>query len=192
MRRLILALACGLALAGSARAEKLDVDVGKLLGVVPGYFGENAVKGRAILVENEEGEADLRIYLEDRKASSDKLEMKLALTKKSLVFSGPMGGQEASLALNGRGSILVRSLNIGIGRNKWEQALTILYKGGEFQIVGITYSTHDGLNPKAGGSCDLNLATGRGKRNNRPVTFRPMPIKVADWSDERMPGECKF
>ncbi len=61
-----------------------------------------------------------------------------------------------------------------------------------FQVVGITFASHDGLDPKAGGACDLNLATGRGMRNGKPVSFIAAPIKLVDWSDEKMPKECAF
>ena len=174
------------------RAEPLTIDVERLLGVASFYFGKQAQRGRAVLVNNNDGDADLLIYLEDRNASGVNRPMKLAVNKKAVAFHGAMGGMGASISGNGGHSFAVHSENIGVGRNKWEKKITIGERDGGFAVIGFTYKSFDGLDPKAGGSCDLNLGTGRGKRNGKDVSFSPAPIKLADWSDERTPKECKF
>ena len=184
--------ATAILVSGAGRAEPVDVQVEDLLGAVTVYFGEDTGKGRALLVANNEGDADLRLYWEGKGRGFDKTVMKLAMTKKAIAFNGPMGGQQASLAVSERGSLVVKSENYAVGRTKWEKAITIVYKGGEFLVVGFTYKGMDGGDPKATGVCDLNLATGKGVRKGKPVTFRAAPVRLADWSDETEPKECRF
>ena len=92
--------------------------------------------------------------------------------------------------VNGRGSLVVSSENDAIGRDRWHQALTVALRDGRFVVVGITRDSHDTLDPKAGGSCDLNLATGRGTAMGKPVTVAAAPVPLADWSDDKLPKLC--
>jgi len=87
---------------------------------------------------------------------------------------------------------VVKSENSAIGRDRWEQALTIARRSGEFVVLGVTYSSRDTLDPKAGGNCDINLATGKGTRNGKAVAIPANPIKVADWTDDSLPKDCRF
>jgi hypothetical protein len=154
-------------------------------------FRNDGSMDRAVLVGGEDG-ADLYLYLAQTAPGGGPDALKLALAKKNFVWSGAMWGTLPSLSQNGKGSLIVKSENTGIGRNKWEQALTVAWRNNEFLVVGVTYHSFDGLDPKAGGSCDLNLVTGKGTRSGKPVTFAPKPMKVADWSDDSLPKECRF
>ncbi len=180
-----------LCLAGApARAQQPPLE--RVISSVTLDFNNDAKKDRALLVENDDQDADLMIWLSSDDPKSDRDMMRLALVKKSIVTAGPMWGQEPSLVVNGKGSLLVKSQNMAIGRSKWERALTVAYRNGEFQVVGFTFSVHDGLDPKAGGSCDINLVTGKGTRNNKPVSLKPGAIRLADWTEDRTPKECEF
>ena len=112
-----------LAWAPIVAAEPLNVEIAKVLGVATVYFGEKAEKSRVVLLSGEDGDADLRIYVEDPKSLPEKPLMNLAFTKKEVAFSGIMGGTEASLAITDRGSLVVKSQNMAIGRNKWEKEI---------------------------------------------------------------------
>ena len=46
--------------------------------------------------------------------------------------------------------------------------------------------------PNAGGSCDVNLLTGKAVRNGKAVADKVGSINLADWSDEKLPKPCQF
>lgn len=78
------------------------------------------------------------------------------------------------------------------GRYKWEQTLTIAWRGGMLRVIGVTCASYDSLSEeKEGGRCDLNLATGKGTgQKGRAVRFTLKPVPVAEWTDERRPEVC--
>lgn len=175
-----------LAAPGARAAEPRLQDV---LSAVTLSFGSDGAFDRAVLTQSDDG-ADLAIYRGVPAPEKDAPTLKPVFTKAGLVWSGQMWGTLPSLSVNGRGSLVVSSENDAIGRDRWHQALTIAYRDGRFVVVGITHDSRDTLDPKAGGSCDLNLATGQGSAMGRPVTFPAAPIPLADWSDDRLPKLC--
>lgn len=146
---------------------------------------------RAVLVDNFESGADLYIYLAIDDAKPD-VALKPALVKKAAAWSGAMWGTRPSLEVSGKGSLLIKSGNEAIGRGRWTQTLTVVYRNKDFVVAGITRDERDTLDLKAGGSCDLNLLTGKGQRISKPVETKFPAIKLADWSDEKLPKECRF
>jgi hypothetical protein len=162
--------------------------IANVLSAVTLPFNNDGAMDRAVLVNNEDG-ADLYLFLADDSTPSTP---KLALVKKNFVWSGGMWGSLPSLSTNGKGSLIVKSENMAVGRNKWEQSLTVARRNGVFVVIGVSYTAYDTLDPKAGGTCDINLATGKGARNGKPVTMTPAMIKVADWSEDNMPKACQF
>ena len=148
------------------------------------------------MVQDTDGDADLSIYMSEADPKADGPVMKRALFKKGIVFAGPMWGQLPSLDVNGKGSLVVKSTNTGIGRTKWEQSLTVVYRDKDFVIAGITYLTYDGLDPKAGRQLrpqpplrqgpaerqararpvhtDRGWPTGRTISSRRPASFDPL------------------
>ena len=176
--------------AAETRTSPPTTAIENVLAAVTLSFRNDGAMDRAVLVAGEDG-ADLYLFLAKSAADGpDKLE--LALAKTNFVWKGSMWGTLPDLAATDRGSLIVRSRNLAIGRDKWEQALTIAWRDGDFRVVGVTYSSHDGLDPKAGGSCDLNLVTGKGSRDGKPVATAARATKVADWTDDSLPAECRF
>jgi hypothetical protein len=151
-------------------------------------FNNDAKQDRAVLVNNKDGDVDLYLYLSKEDPNSEPL-LTLAEMKKSAAFSGLMWGQLPSLAVSGEGSLLIKSGNESIGRDRWEQTLTLVYRNNEFLIAGITYAARDTLDPKRASSCDINLLSGKGLRNGKPVDRKFTPIRLADWSDDKLPVE---
>jgi hypothetical protein len=178
-----------LALTTPSRADTPGFD--KVLSAVTLDFAGNGQIGRAVLAEGDDATADLYLYLV-KDDSSPESGLSLVQEKANVVFSGRMWGQLASLAVNNAGSLQVKSGNDAIGRDRWSLTLTIVYREQEFVIAGVTFATHDTLNPQAGGDCDINLLTGKGLRNGKPVEARFTPIRLGDWSDEKLPQACKF
>lgn len=103
-----------------------------------------------------------------------------------------MWGTRPSLETNDKGSLLIKSANEAIGRSRWSQTLTIVYRNKEFVVAGLTREERDTLDLKAGGSCDINFLTGKGKRNGKPIETKFPAMKLANWSDEKLPKECSF
>lgn len=163
----------------------------KVLSAVTLDFSSSGRQDRAVLALNAAAAADLYLYLLKDDPRGDSA-LALAETKKNVAFSGGMWGQLPSLETNGKGSLLIKSANDSIGRDRWSQTLTIVYRNKQFLIGGIAYEARDTLDPKAGGSCDLNLLTGKGVRNGKPVDGKSAPIRLADWSDDKLPKECRF
>ncbi len=178
-------VACLPAIAQTAAPKIEDV-----LAAATVNFNNTGTMDRAVLAQGADG-ADLYLFLGDDSAGAPP-KMTLALVKKSFVWTGAMWGALPSLEVNDKGSLVVKSENTAIGRDRWQQAATVVRRGGEFVVIGLTYSANDTLDPKAGGSCDLNLATGKGVRNGKPVTFPAKPVKVADWDAYNLPKECQF
>lgn len=173
----------------SARAEAPNFE--NVLSAVTLDFTGNGEQDRAVLAQNKDDGADLYIYLR-KDASGSEPVLALAELKKGVVFSGGMWGQLPSLDVNGKGSLLIKSGNESVGRARWTQTLTVVYRNKEFLIGGIAYTTRDTLDPKGGGACDLNLLSGKGLRNGKPIKGTLAPIKLADWSDDKLPAECQF
>ena len=164
----------------------------KVLSAVTLDFTGKGEMDRAVLVQGDDDNADLYLYLVKDDSNPDS-GLSLAEKKSNVVFSrGIVWGQLASLDVNNAGSLRIKSGNEGIGRNRWSQILTVVYRDKQFLIAGITYTARDTLDPKAGGDCDINFLSGKGLRNGRPVEARFTPIRLSDWSDEKLPQECKF
>jgi hypothetical protein len=97
----------------------------------------------------------------------------------------------ASLKLAPNGSVQLGSSHVGVGRSPHEQTLTIAYRGGAYQVVGITRSNWDRIEPDNSTSCDLNLLTGQGKVNGRAVRRSLHAKGVTAWAwDALLPAGC--
>jgi hypothetical protein len=188
MRRLatIAALTC---LAASARAA--EPDYSRILSAVTLSF-EGGDIDRAVLVENGDSGADLYLYRALEPARDLATPVKPALVKKNAAWSGAMWGTRPALETNAKGSLLIKSENAGIGRNRWSQTLTIVYRNKELVVAGLTREAYDTLEPNASHSCDLNFLSGKGKKDGKPVDVKQPAKKLADWSDESLPKECAF
>jgi hypothetical protein len=175
----------------SAFATGSQTRLQDVLASVSLSFAGDGGLDRALLIDGADG-ADLIIYRDPPPRAADR-EVKPAFIKKDVVSSGRFGAIP-SLAVNAKGSLVIGSSNEAVGRDRWSQRLTVLLRDGTFVIAGITYTARDTLDPKGGGSCDLNLLTGKGERNGKPVTGTLKPIELAAWTDggDAMPAACRF
>jgi hypothetical protein len=190
MKTLILAL--GLFSSALAFADTTP-DFYNVLSSATVDFANDGGMGRAVLVASpDNGTADLYLYTSIFNKDTTTWDTKLALVKKDAAFNGAMWAQQCTVTVNNKGALQLNSLNDGVGRDRWSQTLTIVYKNNDFYVVGITYSSRDTLDPKAGGNCDLNLVTGKGTRNGKPVAAGLSPVRLADWKDETLPKVCNF
>ncbi len=116
------------------------------------------------------------------------------LTLENFVWIGGIG-QEPWLELTDHGSLLVGSQNSAIGRNRWEQVITLAYRDDALHVAGYTFHWYDTLNLDDTGTCDLNLLSGKGEitlgQNDTPKTIRltTKSHPVTEWPND-MPKEC--
>ncbi|MEM5582499.1 hypothetical protein WNZ15_08570 [Roseibium sp. AS2] len=138
---------------------------------------------RAVLAETEEG-ADLYIFTDAGDG------WKQTVHAGDIVWRGGMYGQEPWLEARDHGSLKIYSENSAVGRERWEQILTIAYRRGAFVVAGYTYTYYDTLDPDAAGQCDVNLLTGKGVHNDKTFKTSLPAMKVGDWTMDTLPPEC--
>ena len=152
----------------------------------------DGVPDRAILALDPGGEgADLLIYV----PNSDG-QLALHTKTKSMIWVG-QGGEGPELSVNPHGSLLIHSINDSIGRYRWRQTLTVAWRDDTFVLAGFSYHWYDGHDPERGGTCDVNLLSGKGVRTRgtflREISFHTKSRggPIADW-DHDPPTECNI
>jgi len=177
-------LALGLIVfSGSAIAQETLIPPQSVAGAATVPVDGDIYRFRAVLAETD-GSGDLFIFTD---AGEGWVE---TVHAKDIVWRGGMYGQEPWLEVNEHGSLKIYSENSAIGRDRWEQILTIAYRGGEFLIAGYTFSYYDTLDPDAAGQCDVNLLTGKGVHNDKTFKTKLPKTRVADWRMDTSPPEC--
>lgn len=153
-----------------------------IVAVLTGDWNNDEKQDAVILAapQSDEEDSALRIYLAE---GPGKLELKENVP--NFVWGAwTMYGQMPGLKALQRGSFAVTSGNAAIGRNRWEQAITIAYRDGQFLVAGYTYNDYDTLDPNNTTNCDLNLLSGRGVVNGKSVRFSSGRTSVANWKSE--------
>ncbi len=183
--RLALAPLIAAAMAAGAAAADAPVSPARVIDVVTADWTGDGGPDRAVLIEGAE-DADLRIYVSTGAPGA----MALAVARERLVWSGAMWGTLPELGLNAAGSLTVTSGNTAIGRSRWQETLTIAYRGGRFVVAGFTFVSHDTLEPGLGRDCDVNFLTGRGLLDGAPFAVPRGGVPLAEWSAAQVPAEC--
>jgi hypothetical protein len=99
--------------------------------------------------------------------------------------------EPANLTRAPNGSLLLNTSHVGVGRSPHEQTLTIAYRAGSYQVVGLTRGNWDRIEPNKSTSCDLNLLTGQGKVNGRAVRRALRAKGVTTWVwNAPLPAGC--
>jgi hypothetical protein len=103
-----------------------------------------------------------------------------------------------SLDVAPNGSLRLVTSHLSIGRNPHEQTLTIAWRAGAYRVVGLNYGTWDRVDTSWGGTCDINLLTGRGTVQTSGRTIRQVRVRagaptVQQWNLRRdLPAPCRF
>jgi len=163
----------------------------RVLSAVTLNFGDNGAPDRAVLVSDLDSSADLYIYRDVSDAKPDK-PIRPALVKKAAAWDGGMWGSRPSLDTNAKGSLFIKSQNDAVGRNRWSQTMTVVFRNHEYLIAGLTYVAYDTLDTNANGQCDINYLSGKGTRNGKAIEAKFSTIRLIDWTDDKLPKECKF
>jgi hypothetical protein len=102
-------------------------------------------------------------------------------------------GHVLALASNAKGSLIVK-YGCGGRSNDDESSLTIVHRSGEFLVAGFSNSWE--WRDRGSGGCDINFLSGKGvSRRGLGVKKKPIratftPVKLADWSVEKLPKAC--
>ena len=176
-------LACLVAVPAMAAAPGPTSTV---ISAVSGDWNDDGMMDRAVLTDNDDGAADLWVWFGGDNGFT------LAAHAPAIANNGGLFGNTPELKLTDRGGLQVSDGNEAIGRDHWTRLLTLAYRGGRLVAAGITANATDTLDPDKGQSCDINLLTGKGVRDGKPVSVSGPPVAVSDWSDDKVPAACQF
>ena len=183
MKSIALALFAALSVASSAAAQEIAPK--QIIGAAVGDWNKDGNPDLALLVApgDEDDNIGIYIYLRDK----DHLLLSLAASAPNKVAGNAsldiLVGQDPTLLALPNGSIAVHSENSGVGRDRWEQTLTIAYRNAAFVVAGFTYSHYDTLDPDHNGSCDYNVLSGKVSSSGKDSKVEARTVAVADWAD---------
>jgi len=156
-----------------------------VLSVVTGDWNQDKQLDAAVLMKNKDI-VELYIFL-----ANEKNRLQQVIYKPDIVWMGGMGGTVPYLKTSKKtGSLFIHSENDSIGRNRWSQTLTIAYRDKNFMIGGYSYNSYDTLDLSNNLNCDINLFTGKGFKNKKPLKISAQKIKLKNWTDNDIPKEC--
>ncbi len=175
-RILVATILLGLATVRAADADERRVQAADVIAVLTADWTGDGGIDRAILVDNGGGYADLLIFAERDNR------MELVGESHSAVWLGQAWGALPELGLSHAGGLQVTAMNEAIGRHRWRETLTILYRDSRFVVGGYTYGAYDTLDPDVGQDCDVNLMTGRGIAGGRVFKSPARAVPIEQWS----------
>ena len=159
----------------------------KPVGEVTGDLNGDGAPDKARLVAHDD-DVDLEIFL----AAGGKLPETPTVTVAQLGWMGAMAGQEPTIAIDKRGSLIVTFRNDSIGRDRWNEQYTIAWRQGALMVAGYDYQYRDTLDLKHIGVCSVNFLAGKGTRNDKPFSLAAGGIPLAKWTKDMLPKQCQF
>lgn len=188
--KIVVTILCWAFLATAASAE--TIDPARIVDAAAGDWNQDGLQDLAVLAAASEdgGEIGIYIYLRDQ----DHQLLRLAVSAPGKIWGSAdadgVFGQEPSIKAAGKSSIAIHSQNSAMGRDRWDQTLTLAYRNKQFIVAGYTYTHYDTLDPNAGGSCDYNALTGSLQKGGKNVKAAPKTIDIQDWTDETGQAIC--
>lgn len=182
----------------SASAMAAPIDPANILEAAAGDFNKDGAEDLVLLTRGDE-DMNILFFLQD--ADGGYLKPAGEAIGKVWGSLGPDGiaGQRPALKVLPNGSIQIITMNDSIGRNRWEQTLTIAYRNTDFVVAGFTYNYRDTLDLEATGDCDLNVLTGKGVANlpdgkggsiRKQISAGPNFVPFKDWPGDGGLKEC--
>lgn len=188
MTKTALPLALAVLLPAAAMAE--DFPAERITAAAVGDWNRDGVQDLVVIARPPEGsDDDNGVYIYLTEGGPSRLSLKVSAPNRTW-GSTTVYGQEAGVAALANGSIVLTSRNSAIGRDRWEQRVTIAYRNSQFVVAGYTYSTYDTLDPNHTESCDLNVLTGKGTANGKPVATEGAQVTFEAWRDETGQKAC--
>ncbi|MEC7121138.1 MAG: hypothetical protein VXW65_14720 [Pseudomonadota bacterium] len=182
----ILVLACQINISHAAPSTTLPID--RVISVVTTDWNEDGLPDRAILMMGDDTDADLYIFQSENHDPQQPKTLKVY--QNSIAWMGNMWGTWPSLELNARNSLLIHSGNEAIGRNRWQQTLTVAYREQQFKVVGYTYRDRDTLDLETYSHCEINYLNGKAVINGKTLSHREPAKALSQWKD-KMPKLCQ-
>lgn len=180
----VFALTLASVLAASA-SPALATDL--IINATVGDFNGDGSQDLATLIIDDDGDVTqigMEIYLRDNERDVLTQEVSAKNLFWGSASNRALRGMEPTISTAPNGSILVHTKNDAVGRNRWDQTVTIAYRDGAFVVAGFTYSYRDTLARSDTGQCDINLLTGIGVRNRKPLTTRPRRVQIENWDSK--------
>jgi hypothetical protein len=151
-----------------------------------GDINGDGVADRVQLLQGDDMEVDLAITL----SAGGRLPDAPTLTMVDFGW-GDGDGNKPGLTITPKGSLVLEFRN-DQGRDRWRQQITIASRNGALVVAGYAYEGRDALDPDKSENCDVNLLTGTGTRNLKPVKFAAGGFPLAKWDGDVVPTPCKF
>ncbi len=183
--------ACALILLSLATAAHAGdtVPPGSVIDAAIGDWNKDGKADLALLAapagdEQAENPIGIYIYLRDDEHSLLKLAASAPAKIWGNIEPGGVVGQEPSISALPNGSIAIVSQNDSIGRDRWEQTLTLAYRNNSFVVAGYTYASRDTLEPDDSHSCDYNVLTGKVTKDGKTLKADARTVSIQDWQDD--------
>ncbi|NTI21839.1 hypothetical protein G6M87_08110 [Rhizobium rhizogenes] len=175
--------------AATAAATETAVAPGRIVDAAIGDWNKDGKPDLALLVApapDDQADSSIGIYIYLRDGEHSLLRLAAAAPNKVWGSTEPDGifGQEPSMKALPNGSLAVTSQNDAIGRDRWEQTLTLALRNNAFVVAGYTYVYRDTLNPDGGYSCDYNVLTGKATKGGKDLKTEGKTVKIEDWEDD--------
>ncbi|WP_276118571.1 hypothetical protein [Pararhizobium qamdonense] len=180
-----------LSLSATAPQAADAIDPERIIFAATGDWDKDGTSDLAMLVAPADGsgEDDNSVYIYLNDGDTDRLKLKTVVANK--VWGDlTMAGRAPSITALANGSILITTHNDSVGRDRWEQKLTVAYRNFDFVVAGYTYTSYDTLDPDNTAECDFNVLTGKGKSSGKPVATKGEIVLLKDWSDDRGQTVC--
>lgn len=192
MKSLIAALMLSAALPALSAAADFPAD--RIIAMASGDWNKDGTPDLAVVaMPGDDSGDDNGLYVYVAKPEENRLT--LALSLPNTVWGNlTMYGQEPELAALGNGSFTLTTKNDSIGRERWRETLTIAYRNFDFIVAGYTYSAYDTIAEDGGenrtSDCDLNVLTGKGKRDGQAVADKAQFVLLKDWNNSIPRSVC--
>lgn len=181
-------------LAPAAHAEDA-IAPGRIIDAAIGDWNKDGKPDLALLVASapdDQADNPIGIYIYLRGGEHSLLQLAVSAPNKVWGTVGPDGmvGQEPSIAALPNGSIAVTSQNDSVGRDRWQQTLTLAHRNNDFVVAGYTYVYRDTLEPDSSYSCDYNVLTGKATKNAKDLKAEARTINIQSWQDDLGQKAC--
>ncbi|WP_424992333.1 hypothetical protein [Oceaniradius stylonematis] len=190
-----LTLVAGIGLAPFPAAAG-DWPVDRIVSVATGDLDADGARDAALLVAPDPDGTDDHALIILRGTGFDEgaMEPWLSFPDAAWGGGGMMVGNRPSVDFAASGSLLLKSGNEAIGRNRWNQTVTLAWRDETLLIAGFTHSFYDTLDPDANGGCDINVLTGKGivreETTETAVSLSPQRLTLEQWLAQGSPSLC--
>jgi hypothetical protein len=176
-------------LASQIAAQEIWIRPEQVISVVTSDWNDDGMMDRAVLYDDGEDDAALAIYF-----SSTMGEWRMVGFDPDNAWFGGWG-QIPELLLDEKGNLVVRSMNSGTGRNRWQMDLALVFDGGRFVVRTYNYEDYDSLDLANSGTCEVDFlaGTGQGQRGDaplKPFKFSASAIALGEWTYQDVPKGC--